>query len=145
MLVYKVFIFLESLEFNLDISLNIISSFLPFSSALDVSDDETITIDGLTKFSHLLIGSIFRVFALLALSSSWTTLQLESKFALLLILTFLGGYCSVVLNANVFWPFTNFAFTCTSMQCCFKLSSNISFEQGPHFDFSVSLKYIVET
>ena len=70
MLVYKVFIYLESLEFNLDISLNIISSFLPFSSALDVSDDETITIDGLTKFSHLLIGSIFRVFALLALSSS---------------------------------------------------------------------------
>ena len=60
---------------------NIILSFLPFSSALDVSDDEAVIIDDLVEFSLLLIDLIFRVFALFAFYSSWTTLQLESKFS----------------------------------------------------------------
>ena len=69
MLVYEVLSFWESLESNFDILLNIISRFLPLSLALDVSDDEAITIDGLVGFSLLLIDLIFRVFTLFALSS----------------------------------------------------------------------------
>ena len=64
------FIFSESLEFNFDISLNIISSFLPFSSALDVSDDEAIAIEDLAEFSLLLIDWILKVCTLFGLSSS---------------------------------------------------------------------------
>ena len=123
------FIFSESLEFNFDISLNIISSFLPFSSALDVSDDEAIIIDDLVEFSLLLIDLIFRVFALFAFYSSWTTLQQEFKFSHYHFYLFFEGSSWVVVNVNVFWPFTNFAFPCISSQCCFKLWSNISFEQ----------------
>ena len=108
---------------------NIISSFLPFSSALDVSDDEAVIIDDLVEFSLLLIDLIFGVFALFAFYSSWTTLQLESKFSHYHFYLFFGGSSWVVVNVNVFWPFTNFAFPCTCMQYCFKLPSNISFEQ----------------
>ena len=53
MLRLRGFIFSES-EFNFDISLNIMI-FLPFSSALDLSDDEAIIIDNLIEFSHLLV------------------------------------------------------------------------------------------
>ena len=67
---YEVLPFRKVLEVEFDISLNIILSFLPFPSALDVSDDEAITIDDLVEFSLLLIDSIFRVFTLFALSSS---------------------------------------------------------------------------
>ena len=75
------------LQFNFHISLNIISSFFPFSSALDFSVYEAITIDDLTEFSLLLIDSMLRVFAL---SSAGTSLQLESKSSPL-SLFFFGG------------------------------------------------------
>ena len=87
LLVYEVLPHPGSLEFNFHISLNIISSFFPFSSALDFSVYEAITIDDLAEFSLLLIDSMLRVFAL---SSAGTSLQLESKSSPL-SLFFFGG------------------------------------------------------
>ena len=63
----------RSLEFYFHISLKIISSFFSFSSAVDFSVNVAIAIEDLAEFSLLLIDSMFRVFALFALSSSSNT------------------------------------------------------------------------
>ena len=58
-----------SLEFNFYIPFNIISSFFPFSLALDVSVDEAIATDDLAEFWLLLIdASVFNVRTLLRLN-----------------------------------------------------------------------------
>ena len=99
-----------------------------------------------SHYSHLLIDSMFRVFALLAFSSASTTLQLESKFYPLSLLPFFfGGSSLVVLNVNFLWLFTNFAFSCTSLQCCFKLSLTfpLSSNRILIFQFEINLKSII--
>ena len=59
----------RSLEFNFYIPFNIISSFFPFSLALDVSVDEAIATDDLAEFWLLLIdASVFTIRTLFLLN-----------------------------------------------------------------------------
>ena len=112
---------LGNLEFNFDIFFSILSRFFRFSLALAVSVDEAITIDDLAEFSLLLIDASIRT---IRISSAWTSLQIESNFfPLSRLLLLLWSFFLRRNDRQRFWPFTNFAFRCTSLPCSFKLSS----------------------